>query len=38
MIEPYNLNNDTNNLSIIMGNMAKNTFFYHNFFGNFNNN
>lgn len=27
MIEPYNLNNDTNNLSIIMGNMAKNTFF-----------
>lgn len=27
MIEPYNLNNDTNELNLMLGSMMKNTFF-----------
>lgn len=28
MIEPYNLNNDTNELNLMLGSMMKNTFFF----------
>lgn len=28
MIEPYNLNSDTNGLDLMLGSMVKNTFFF----------